>query len=602
MIKESKKLNGNEFFHALVSGITNIISRHEHLNKINVFPVPDGDTGTNLLFTLRPIMQIDDTDIDPHFGKTLSLIANKSIDSARGNSGTIMAQYFIGMLENAEEFEYLDTDNISKIFLDGFDAASSAMSDPKEGTIITVMRDVSNALTSKDFKEKNMLNIFNDIYSVAKKSLENTPELMPLLKDAGVVDAGAEGYVNLIEGMLYYIENEEIMNQTIIANMKVQESTPINNSNEEYENSEFQFCTECIIENDDMRRRDIKEKLSTLGDSFILAGNKSKVKIHIHTNNPSKVFSICESFGKLKNQKADDMHAQIQSSHQDVSKIAIVTDSACDIASDSHNTNIHVVPVRYSFGDKDYIDKISQTSEEFYNELRTNPVHPKTSQPPAGDFINKYEYLSTHFDSIISIHLPEKLSGTLASCKNAIKRMGDLKITTIDSLSASTGLGLIVNSASELSKKIQNHDELVNQIESLIKNTKIYLGIKNIDYAIKGGRVPKFKGMIAKALNMKPILSTDSEGKLKSESALFGAKNFHTRLAAFVISKIDDSAHYKFSISHSNAEDEGHEIVEFIEDNFKNTVSIDLVEMGSALGVHAGPGSFGIGVQKIIDE
>ena len=601
MIKESTNLNGTDFYNALVSGITNIISRHEHLNKINVFPVPDGDTGTNLLFTLRPIIQIDSDDISSHFGEMLSLIANTAIDSARGNSGTIMAQYFIGMLENAEQLDNLTNENMSKIFEDGFNAASSAMSDPKEGTIITVMRDVSNALSSKNYTEENILNIFKDMHSVAKKSLANTPELMQLLKDSGVVDAGAEGYVNLIEGMLHYIEHEKIMNENVVADMKVEESTAIENM-EEYQNSEFQFCTECIIENSDISRRDVKEKLSELGDSFILAGNKTKVKIHIHTNNPSKVFSICESFGKVKNQKADDMHAQITSSHQKKSKIAIVTDSGCDIASDSHNTNIHVVPVRYSFGDKDYIDKISQTSEEFYQELKTNPIHPKTSQPPAGDFINKFEYLSTHFESVISIHIPEKLSGTLASCKNAIKRVDNLKVTTIDSLSASTGLGLIVNAASELSETIQDHDELVEKIQSLIENTTIYLGVKNLDYAIKGGRVPKFKGLISKALNMRPILSTDEEGKLKAESVLFGLKNFHTRLAAVILSKIDSDAHYKFSVAHSNAESEGHEIVEFIEDNFKNTVSIDLVDMGSALGVHAGPGSFGIGVQKITNE
>ena len=190
----------------------------------------------------------------------------------------------------------------------------------------------------------------------------------------------------------------------------------------------------------------------------------------------------------------------------------------------------------------------------------------------------------------------------MASCKNAIKRIDNLKITPIDSLSASTGLGLIVNSASKLSETIEDHDELVNKIQVLIKNTKIYLGVKNLDYAIKGGRVPRLKGLIAKALNMRPILSIDNEGKLKAESAVFGVKNFHNKLAAFVISKINDDAYYKFSIAHSNAESEGHEIVEYIENNFKNTDSIDLVDMGSALGVHAGPGSFGVGVQKITNE
>ena len=174
-------------------------------------------------------------------------------------------------------------------------------------------------------------------------------------------------------------------------------------------NSEFQFCTECIIEADNIDRPSIKEQLSNLGDSFILAGNKMKVKIHIHTNNPSKVFSICESFGEIKNQKADDMHAQIASSHHKKSNIAIVTDSGCDILEDPHNTNIHMIPVRYSFGDKEYIDKISQSSEEFYEELKNNPIHPKTSQPPTGDFINK-------FDLVIKFSLRDTLIDPIKGC------------------------------------------------------------------------------------------------------------------------------------------------------------------------------------------
>ena len=108
--------DGKRLHRALVAGINNVILNQEHLNKINVFPVPDGDTGTNLLFTLRPILQIESNNIDKHFGKTLSLIANTAIDSARGNSGTIMAQYFIGMLENSEEFDTLNTENISNVF------------------------------------------------------------------------------------------------------------------------------------------------------------------------------------------------------------------------------------------------------------------------------------------------------------------------------------------------------------------------------------------------------------------------------------------------------------------------------------------------------
>ena len=252
--------------------------------------------------------------------------------------------------------------------------------------------------------------------------------------------------------------------------------------------------------------------------------------------------------------------------------------------------------------EKEYIDKISQTSDEFYAELMSNPIHPKTSQPPTGDFISKYENLSTHYKSIISIHIPAKLSGTLQSAKNAIKRLENKKIIHIDSLSASVGLGLIVKGAAKYANEVNNHDKVINKIESLIKNTEIFLTVNDISYAIKGGRVPKYKGIIAKLLKMHPILSTDDEGKLKAASALFGAKNLHLKFAQFILKKLDQNSHYNISIGHSNAEDQGHEIVDIIENNFKNIISIDLVEMGSALGVHSGPNSFVAGIQKEIDE
>ena len=595
----TSNINGKELYNALVSGICKVISRHEHLNKINVFPVPDGDTGTNLLFTLKPILGIEES-ISESISDTLSTISNIAIDSARGNSGTIMAQYFIGMAEQASSIQELNNSNLHELLEAAYEAAMSSMSDPKEGTIITVMRDI--AMEAKNHSENdNIEQTFKSIYKVSIESLNNTPEQMQLLKDAGVVDAGAQGFVDLIEGLCYYIENGEILNPESIEMHETDDlDTKINI--DDYDASTYQFCTECIVEGNEISRRDMKEKLNQMGDSFILAGTKNKIKIHIHTDTPNKVFDICSDYGQLKNQKADDMHQQVSSSHASQSDIAIVTDSGCDIQYDTHNSNIHIVPVRYSFGSKEYIDKVSQTSDEFYNELMTNPVHPKTSQPPTGDFISKYENLSTHYKSIISIHLPAKLSGTLQSAKNATKRIENLNITHIDALSASVGLGLIVKRASQFANEINQHDKVVSKIESLINNTDIFLTVNDIGYAIKGGRVPKYKGIIAKILNMHPILSTDKEGKLKAASALFGAKNLHLKFAQFILKKLDHNYHYNISIGHSNAEDEGHEIVDILEDNFKNIISIDLVEMGSALGVHSGPNSFVAGIQKEIDE
>ena len=592
----TSNINGKELYNALVSGIYKVISRHEHLNKINVFPIPDGDTGTNLLFTLKPILNIQDS-ISNNVSTALTQISDFAIDSARGNSGTIMAQYFIGMAEKSSNIIEINNKNIFELLDGAYNAAKESMAEPKEGTIITVMRDV--AIESKNHMDSNDIeNTFKAIYEVSIKSLNNTPEQMQILKDAGVVDAGAQGFVDLIEGVYHYIKTGENVNPESI---ETHETDSADMNIENYDDSNYQFCTECIVEGDSISRKNMKEILSSMGDSFILAGTKNKVKVHIHTDTPNQVFDLCSNFGTVKNQKADDMHQQVSSSHDSKSEIAIVTDSGCDIQYDTHNNNIHMVPVRYSFGSKEYIDKVSHTSDEFYMELMNHPVHPKTSQPPTGDFIRKYENLSTHYKSIISIHIPEKLSGTLQSAKNAAKNI-DMKITYIDSLCASVGLGLIIKQASEWAKESYDHKLIVQKVNSLIKNTKILQVINDISYSIKGGRVPKFAGPIAKILKIHPILTNDKEGSLKAESILFGKKDLHIKFAKYILKSLDKNTHYNISISHSFAEDQGHEIIDIIENNFDNINSIDLVEMGSALGIHSGPKSFGAGIQKIIDE
>tara|TARA_Y100001978_G_scaffold115320_1_gene102752 strand:- start:639 stop:2426 length:1788 start_codon:yes stop_codon:yes gene_type:complete len=592
----TSNINGKELYNAIVSGICKVISRHEHLNKINVFPVPDGDTGTNLLFTLKPILNIKDN-ISNNVSTALTQISDVAIDSARGNSGTIMAQYFIGMAEKSSNIIEINNKNIFDLLDGAYNAAKESMAEPKEGTIITVMRDIS--IESKNHMDSNDIeNTLKAIYKVSIKSLNNTPEQMQILKDAGVVDAGAQGFVDLIEGLYHYIKTGENVNPESIEAHET-DSADINIEN--YDDSNYQFCTECIVEGDSISRMDMKETLSSMGDSFILAGTKNKVKVHIHTDTPNQVFDLCSNYGTVKNQKADDMHQQVSSSHDSKSDIAIVTDSGCDIQYDTHNNNIHMVPVRYSFGSKEYIDKVSHTSDEFYMELMNNPVHPKTSQPPIGDFIRKYENLSTHYKSIISIHIPAKLSGTLQSAKNATKNI-DMKITHIDSLCASVGLGLIIKQSSEWAKESNDHKLTVQKIKSLIKNTKILQVVNDISYSIKGGRVPKFAGPIAKILKIHPILTNDKEGSLKAESVLFGKKDLHRKFAKYILKTLDKNTNYNISISHSFAENEGHEIIDIIENNFDNINSIDLVEMGSALGIHSGPKSFGAGIQKIIDE
>ncbi|MDP7465932.1 MAG: DegV family protein, partial [Candidatus Marinimicrobia bacterium] len=169
------------------------------------------------------------------------------------------------------------------------------------------------------------------------------------------------------------------------------------NSGDDFINSEFRYCTECLINGENIEHKKIREALQVSGDSLVIAGSKIKTKVHIHVNKPADVFKICTNFGTVSGEKADDMWQQQEDAQGYKSKgVAIVTDSGADIPEDI-DLDIHTVPVRYNFGEIAYVDKLSQTPEEFYNELATNPEHPQTSQPTPGDFRRQYQFLQTHY-------------------------------------------------------------------------------------------------------------------------------------------------------------------------------------------------------------
>jgi dihydroxyacetone kinase-like predicted kinase len=198
-------------------------------------------------------------------------------------------------------------------------------------------------------------------------------------------------------------------------------------------------------------RRHLREQMSALGGSLVVAGLQSKVRVHIHVNDPAEVFRVAARFGTVSGEKADDMQRQQHSAHLAGRRVAIVTDSAADIPEDEMDRlDIHMVPVRVHFGEHSYLDKVGISPEEFFAELERNPVHPKTSQPPPGDFRRQFEFLASHFDSVVSINITRKASGTCGAAEAAAGRVSTHgKVTVIDSMNASLGQGLVAMYAAE---------------------------------------------------------------------------------------------------------------------------------------------------------
>ena len=592
-------INGIRLHRAIVAGIRKVVSHQDYLNKINVFPVPDGDTGTNMAFTLTSILDASFNKVNSRVDDMLAMVADAALDGARGNSGAILAQFFQGLSDGAAGVAQFDPLSFSNAIQTGSEYAREALSEPVEGTILTVITDFSNKLKEsiecgvEDFEQ-----ILAKGVEEAQRSLKNTPNLMEVLKKAGVVDAGAQGFVDFLEGIHDFIRKGSLREfESDLSELEIVEAETIAH---DLTDKTWQFCTECLIKGEAINHKALRKSLMDEGGSMVLAGSKIKAKVHIHTNNPAKIFSICEKYGLVSGQKADDMFQQQESAQSSkMGEIALVTDSGADF--DTDKFDVHVVPVRYSFGEKGYIDKVSQTIPEFYQELATNPIHPQTSQPVPGDFRRQYQFLTTHYKSIISVHIPNSVSGTMQSAQTAVKRLPGSSVTVLDSLNISVGQGLVVAYAARMVKAGKSHDEIVEGINHARDITKVYCCIKDLSYSVRGGRVPKSVKVLADLLKMSPILTTSSEGKMVKDGAVFGKNNLGKKMVKYMNKKYDTSKAYRISVGHCNCPEEGEILINGLKYIFSNLISIELLEVGGALGVHTGPGSLVVGIQEEID-
>ena len=601
----SNKINymdGIRLNRAIIAGIRFLISRQDHLNKINVFPVPDGDTGTNMAFTMTSILECCIKEKQSRVDEFTRMISDAAIDGARGNSGVLIAQFFVGFAEACENQEKLNCNILAKAFENGSVSAREAMEDPREGTILTVFQDLADEInTTVNNGENDIYKIMKIGYKAALKSLEDTPTKLKILKKAGVVDAGAQGFVDFLTGMMNFVKDGSVKNLDLsnLSTVSNEESSVEAHHLSEELDINYRYCTECRIKGSNIKKNDLRNQLKKNGDSLIVAGSKHTVHVHIHSNKPAQVFSMCEKYGDVDEQKADDMfHQQQLLDTKNIEKrsVAIVTDSSADF--EDENLNIYIVPLRYNFGTKGYIDKVSQTTTDFYSELKSNEFHPQTSQPTAGDFKKQYQFLSSHYQTIISLHLPKKLSGTYQSASNAAKQTTDSKITVIDTNNTSVANGLIVKYAAKLVKAGKSHEEVINGIKKAISCTSVFVVLRDLDYAVKGGRLSPTKKVIADLLNVKPILTIKQDGSLDKEKNIWGQKNMIKKFHKFLSKQIDSENMYDIAIGHSDCEKNAEILRKLLYQSNNNIKSISILEIGCALGAHTGPGTIAVGIQE----
>ncbi|HEY5638505.1 MAG TPA: DAK2 domain-containing protein [Dehalococcoidia bacterium] len=283
----------------------------EHVNAINVFPVPDGDTGTNMHLTMRSTMEEADRCQDLAAGAVLAAMSHGALMGARGNSGVILSQIVRGLAKAVEGVAEIDPKALAAGFQQGSDTAYKAVTQPTEGTILTVIRDVASAAADNANGDVDALMVA--AVDAARDSVARTPELLPVLAEAGVVDAGGQGLFVLLEGMLRHLHGEATEGEAAAADSDVEkEFLSLVEQHHQAEESPYGYCSEVLIEGKSLPVEDLRERVLAMGDSVLVVGDESLVRVHVHTDDPGGLLSLGTDAGSLVQVKVDNIRHQAE--------------------------------------------------------------------------------------------------------------------------------------------------------------------------------------------------------------------------------------------------------------------------------------------------
>ena len=293
-----------------LSGAKNLEAKKEWINELNVFPVPDGDTGTNMTLTIMAAASEVSALSDPTMKTLAKAISSGSLTGARGNSGVILSQLLRGFTKSIEHHEQVDAMAFARAFEKGVETAYKAVMKPKEGTILTVAKGAAVKALEIAEDSENLETFFADVIAEAEEVLSRTPEMLPVLKEAGVVDSGGQGLLEVLKGAFDgYLGKEIDMNFEKPAHAVM--SKPMS---AEESDIKFGYCTEFIImlekEFSEKEERAFKEYLLSIGDSLVVVADDEIVKVHVHTNAPGDAIQRALTYGQLSNMKIDNMRLE----------------------------------------------------------------------------------------------------------------------------------------------------------------------------------------------------------------------------------------------------------------------------------------------------
>ncbi len=595
-------VDGPRLRRALLAACDYAQRQRAELNRINVFPVPDGDTGTNLALTLQAIAD----HLRPDTHREVSVVAHEAAQGAvlgaRGNCGMMLSHFLLGFAESVASRPRIEASEFGEALVAGAHKLRIALERPVEGTILTVMSDTASAVHGSPALD--FVPLVDDMVDEARRSLASTPDLLPVLKKAGVVDAGAKGFVSLLEGVRLFVHGDPLVGPAGPNGSNGAGRAEVAAPEYPSDAEQYRFCTEALVRGPSLPTQDeAREALRGLGDSLIVIRADDVLKLHVHTDEPERVFDYLRGVGTLVTHKAEDMHVQHDAveraaRHVQLARrpVTVVTDSACDLSEEVIRAHgIHVTPLALVQGDRTYRDGVDITAAEFHERLRGDGELPTTSQPSPAAFADTFARAFEEGEALVGVMLSSTLSGTFHAAEVAASRSEGGPIHLVDSLGVSLLQGLLVLKATELAELGTAPPAIVEEVQRVRSRSGLLFTVGALDRLIASGRVGFLRGALGRFLGLKPILGVMPDGSVVSFGRAFGIQRARTKMLRVLRERIPAGARrVRFGVVHVGVTEVVAQIERELRSEYGRNVEILAAPATPVIATHLGVGTCGI--------
>ena len=595
VLDESRAMTGAVFSRVVRAGALAVVREQETLNRINVFPVRDADTGANLAATLRAAASRLGSEAPESVGAAARAAADGALDGARGNSGAIFAQFLHGLASSMERLRQADGPQFAAAAASGTESAYSALQEPREGTILSVFRAWSHELNRRAHDEDLPELLHSGLVS-AREALAATPRQLDVLARSHVVDAGGQGFVYFLEGLIDSLRGGHEA-AWAPAEAPAHGLPPFSEEHDEIDDR-FRFCTEALLTprgGAALSRDLVMTRVSGLGDSLVVAGGDHRLRIHLHTNEPQHFLASVAELGVIERSKIDDMVLQQLAGRE--ASIAIVTDSTTDLPEETaFRLGVVAVPLTLSLGEEEFLDGVDITLDGFIHRIVSGTGAPRSSQPAVADFAQTYRHLLEYREGVVSVHIAGAMSGTVQSARAAAREVDSKRIRVIDSCLVSIGAGLLLEAVGETIAAGADLDEVERVAERVKGEIRVFGTVASLDFAVRGGRVSPRLARTLDRLHLAPIITFDEVGKPGKGGAALG---FDRALNAIVKRAVHfaGGAPARAMVVHSGDQAGADFVAARLRERLGGEVPV--VRAGAVLTTHVGLGSVTAAVRRL---